>query len=162
VSFVSLAFTGWFAEFGGLAAAPIRTVGYPAAGAHFLGATFDPVGMYRMLAVLSWMTASGIGISQVHAHATALMARFVARLEPLGLKGLGRRDLITPFGHGAAHGNFLSFRAPHAAAIERALAAADVYADHRGDRMRFGFGLAITIEDVDAAIERMAEVLARL
>jgi kynureninase len=154
--------TGWFAEFGALAAAPGRTVGYPADGARFLGATFDPVGMYRMLAVLSWMTARGIGISQVHAHATALMARFVARLEPLGVKGLGRRDLITPFGHGAAHGNFLSFRAPHAAAIERALAAADVYADHRGDRMRFGFGLAITIEDVDAAIERMAEVLARL
>jgi kynureninase len=70
-------------------------------------------------------------------------------------------DLITPFGHGAAHGNFLSFRVPHAAAIERALAAVDVYADHRGDRMRFGFGLEITIEDVDAAIERMAEVLAR-
>jgi kynureninase len=62
---------------------------------------------------------------------------------------------------GATHGNFLSFRAPHAAAIEAALAAVDVHADHRGNRMRFGFGLASAIEEVDAAIERMAEVLAR-
>jgi hypothetical protein len=63
------------------------------------------------------------------------------------------RDLITAFGHAATDGNFLSFRVPHAAAIERARAAVDVYADHRGDRMRFGFGLEITIEDVDAASE---------
>ncbi len=95
-----------------------------------------------MHAVLTWMAANGIGIGDVHAHATALMEHFLERLEPLGLKGLTRRDLITPFGDGAAHGNFLAFRTPHAAAIEAALAAVDVQADHRGDRMRFGFGLA--------------------
>jgi kynureninase len=153
--------TGWFAEFGALAAPAGKTVGYPADGSRFLGATFDPVGMYRMRAVLTWMTANGIGIGDVHAHATALMEQFLEGLEPLGLKGLMRRDLVTPFGGGAAHGNFLSFRAPNAAAIEAALAAADVHADHRGDRMRFGFGLATTREDVLAAIERMAKVLER-
>jgi kynureninase len=154
--------TGWFAEFGALAAAPGKTVGYPVSGARFLGATFDPVGMYRMRAVLSWLAANNIGIGQVHAHATALMADFLERLDPLRFKGLTRADLVTPFGHGAAHGNFLSFRAPHAEAIEEALAAADVHADHRGDRMRFGFGLAITFEDVEAAIGRMVGVLAGL
>jgi kynureninase len=154
--------TGWFAEFGALAAAPGKTVGYPASGARFLGATFDPVGIYRMRAVLSWLAADNIGIGQVHAHATALMADFLERLGPLELRGLTRADLVTPFGHGAAHGNFLSFRAPHAGAIEAALAAADVHADFRGDRMRFGFGLATTLEDVEAAIGRMAQVLARL
>ena len=154
--------TGWFAEFSALATAPGKTVGYPISGARFLGATFDPVGMYRLRAVLSWMAAKGFGIDEVHAHATALMAHFLDRIEPLGLKGLTRADLVTPFGDGAAHGNFLSFRAPRAGAIEAALAAADVHADHRGDRMRFGFGVATTLEDVDAAIERMAEVLARL
>jgi selenocysteine lyase/cysteine desulfurase len=153
--------TGWFAEFGALATAPGKTVGYPTSGARFLGATFDPVGIYRMHAVLTWMAANGLGIEEVHAHATALMGHFLERLEPLGLKGLTRRDLITPFGNGAAHGNFLSFRANHADAIEAALATADVQADHRGDRMRFGFGLASTREEVDVAIERMAEVLVR-
>jgi kynureninase len=154
--------TGWFAEFGALAAVPGKTVGYPASGARFLGATFDPVGIYRQRAVLSWMAANGLGIEEVHAHATALMVHFLRHLEPLGLKGLTRADLVTPFGQGAAHGNFLSFHAPHAGAIEAALADADVHADHRGDRMRFGFGLATTLEDVDAAIERMADVLAGL
>jgi kynureninase len=151
--------TGWFAEFGALAAAPGKSVGYPPDGARFLGATFDPVGLYRMRAVLSWLAAKGIGIEAVHAHATGLMAHFLERLDPLGLRGLTRRDLITPFGDGAAHGNFLAFRAPHAAAIEAALAATDVHADHRGDRMRFGFGLATTCDEVDEAIARMAKVL---
>jgi len=154
--------TGWFAEFGALAAAPGKAVGYPASGARFLGATFDPVGMYRLRAVLSWMTARGLEIDEVHAHATALMTHFLERIEPLNLKGLARTDLVTPFGDAAAHGNFLSFRALNAAAIEAALAAADVHADHRGDRMRFGFGLATTFEDVDVASDRFAEVLARL
>jgi kynureninase len=154
--------TGWFAEFGALAAPAGKTVGYPADGSRFLGATFDPVGMYRMHAVLTWLASAGIGIGEVHAHATALMAHFLKRLEALGLKGLGRRDVITPFGDGAAHGNFLAFRVAHAAAIEAALAAIDVQADHRGDRMRFGFGLAITRDEVDAAIERMAPALAKL
>ena len=79
----------------------------------------------------------------------------------LGLKGLTRADLVTPFGDGAAHGNFLAFRTPDAGPIEAALAAADVHADHRGDRMRFGFGLATTLEDVDVAIERMIDLLAK-
>ncbi len=154
--------TGWFAEFGALAAPAGKAVGYPADGSRFLGATFDPVGIYRMHAVLDWLSSAGIGIDDVHAHATTLMEHFLGRLEPLGLKGLVRRDLITPFGDGVAHGNFLAFRAPQAAAIEEALAGVDVQADHRGDRMRFGFGLAVTREEVDAAIERMAPVLAKL
>jgi kynureninase len=154
--------TGWFAEFGALAAAPGKSVGYPAGGARFLGATFDPVGMYRMRAVLSWMAARGIGIGQVHAHATALMADFLERLDPLRLRGLTRADLVTPFGPGTAHGNFLSLRSPHAGAIEAALAAADIHADRRDDRVRFGFGLATTFEDVEAAIDRMAGALEKL
>jgi kynureninase len=154
--------TGWFAEFGALAAPAGKTVGYPADGSRFLGATFDPVGMYRMHAVLAWMAANGIGIADVHAHATALMEHFLARLEPLGVEGLMRRDLVTPFGDDAAHGNFLAFRAENAAVIEAALAAVDIQADHRGDRMRFGFGLASTREEVDAAVERMADVLPKL
>jgi kynureninase len=154
--------TGWFAEFGALAAPAGKAVGYPVDGSRFLGATFDPVGIYRMHAVLDWLASAGIDIADVHAHATALMAHFLARLEPLGIKGLRRRNLITPFGDGAAHGNFLAFHAPHAAAIEEALAAVDVQADHRGDRMRFGFGLALTRDEVDIAVERMAPVLAKL
>jgi selenocysteine lyase/cysteine desulfurase len=151
--------TGWFAEFGALTAQPGKSVGYPKSGARFLGATFDPVGMYRLNAVLAWMSVRGLTIEKVHAHATELMTRFLERLEPLGLSGLARANLVTPFGEGAAHGNFLSFRTERAGAIESALAAVDVSTDHRGDHLRFGFGLATTLEDVDAAVERMAKAL---
>ncbi len=154
--------TGWFAEFGALADSPDEAVAYPADGARFLGATFDPVGMYRMRAVLAWMAANGINIAQVHEHATSLMGHFLERLELLGVKRLARRDLITPFGNGAAHGNFLSFRARNAEDIERRLAGADIQADHRGEHVRFGFGLAITLDEVDAAVGRIADVLTSL
>jgi kynureninase len=152
--------TGWFAEFGALAAAPGKSVGYPEGGARFWGATFDPSGMYRLNAVLDWM-AGRLRIEQVHAHATALMTGFLDRIEPLGFAGLSRDDLSTPFGNGLAHGNFLSFRTPEAVAVAAALDRVNVQADHRGDRMRFGFGLSITTEDVDAAITRMAQGLKR-
>ena len=92
------------------------------------------------------------------AHATVDGA-FPGAARAARLEGLTRADLVTPFGDGAAP--FLAFRTPHAGAIEAALAAADVHADHRGDRMRFGFGLATTLEDVDVAIERMVDVLAK-
>jgi kynureninase len=154
--------TGWFAEFGALATAPGKTVGYPADGSRFLGATFDPVGMYRLCAVLAWLAEKRLGIDDIHAHATAQMAHFLSRLAPLRLNGLTHTDLVTPFGDGAAHGNFLAFRTADAGAIQAALAAADVHADHRGDRMRFGFGLATTLEDVDVAIERMVDAVPRL
>jgi kynureninase len=109
--------------------------------------------------VLGWMAARGITVEHVHAHATALMEHFLARLQPLGLPGVTRADLITPFGDGVAHGNFLSFRTRHADAIEAALGRVDVQADHRGDRMRFGFGLSITRAEVDAAIARITTAL---
>lgn len=72
--------TGWFAEFGALAAAPGKAIAYPADGGRFLGAKFDPVGVYRMSAVFAWMAARGVTVTQVHTHATALMAQFLKRL----------------------------------------------------------------------------------
>ena len=40
------------------------------------------------------------------------------------------------------------------------LAAAGVHCDHRGDRLRFGFGLCTTAADVDRAIARTGKALA--
>jgi hypothetical protein len=60
-----------------------------------------------MHAVLTWMTAKGISIRQVHEHATDLMGHFLERLEPLRLKGLMRRDLITHSAKVLPTGTFL-------------------------------------------------------
>jgi len=151
--------TGWFADFGALAAPSGKSVGYPVDAGRFLGATFDPSGLYRMAAVFDWLAAEGVAAEQVHGHARALMAHFLDAIEPYAIAGLRRIDLITPFGPGAAHGNFLTFRTARAGEIETSLATVGVHCDHRGDRLRFGFGLCTAAADVDRAVVRIARAL---
>jgi selenocysteine lyase/cysteine desulfurase len=148
--------TGWFAAFGALAAPAGSTVGYPEDGGRFLGATFDPSGLYRMRAVLGWMQAESLDANRVHDHAMALMQRFLAGLGGLGPGELARDRLITPLSNPGGHGNFLAFRTPRAGELEAALAGLGIATDHRADVLRFGFGLALSLDDVDEALRRMA------
>jgi selenocysteine lyase/cysteine desulfurase len=152
--------TGWFADFGSLAAPSGKSVGYPEHGGRFLGATFDPSGLYRLAAVFDWLAREGITAEHVHLHAQALMARFLEGIAALHIEGLRLEDLITPFGSKAEHGNFLAFRTPRASEIQATLAGVNVHCDHRGDRLRFGFGICTNGADVDEALARIARVIA--
>lgn len=152
--------TGWFADFGSLAAPPGKSVGYPDHAGRFLGATFDPSGLYRLAAVFDWLRRERLTAADAHGHAQALMGRFLDAVDPLAIAGLCRADVMTPFGAGASHGNFLTFRTSRAAEIETRLAAVDVQCDHRGDRLRFGFGLCTTAGNVDQAAVRIARAMA--
>jgi len=152
--------TGWFADFGSLAAPSGKSVGYPEHGGRFLGATFDPSGLYRLAAVFDWLAHEGITVEQVHLHAQALMARFLKGIEAVHIEGLRPTDLITPFGSNAEHGNFLAFWTPRAGEIDAKLASAHVHCDHRGDRLRFGFGICTNGADVDQALARIGRVIA--
>ena len=152
--------TGWFADFGSLAAPSGKSVGYPKHGGRFLGATFDPSGLYRLAAVFDWLARERITAEHVHLHARALMARFLDGIEAVHIEGLRLADLITPFGSNAEHGNFLSFRTPRASEIAAKLAGVNVHCDHRGDRLRFGFGICTNGADVDRALARIGRVIA--
>jgi len=152
--------TGWFADFGSLAAPSGKSVGYPEHGGRFLGATFDPSGLYRLAAVFDWLARERITAEHVHLHAQALMARFLDGIEAVHIEGLRFADLITPFGSNAEHGNFLTFRTPRASEIEAKLAGVNVHCDHRGDRLRFGFGICTNGADVDQALARIGRVIA--
>jgi len=152
--------TGWFADFGSLAAPSGKSVGYPEHGGRFLGATFDPSGLYRLAAVFDWLARERITAEHVHLHAQALMARFLEGIEAVHIEGLRLADLITPFGSNAEHGNFLSFRTPRASEIAAKLAGVNVHCDHRGDRLRFGFGICTNGADVDRALARIGQVIA--
>jgi selenocysteine lyase/cysteine desulfurase len=55
----------------------------------------------------------------------------------------------------ARRGRFLAFRTPHAGAIVAQLAARNIIADHRGDRLRIGFGIYHTTDDA----RRLADAL---
>lgn len=147
--------TGWFAAFGALSAPAGSSIGYSADGGRFLGATFDPTGLYRMRAVLYWLAKHRLDATVIHDHATALMQRFLTGLDRLGLAELDRANVITPLHHAGAHGNFVAFRTKQAGALEASLAKLGIATDHRGDILRFGFGLALNEADIAEALGRM-------
>jgi selenocysteine lyase/cysteine desulfurase len=142
--------TGWFAEFAALAAPPGLRVGYPEKGARFAGATFDPSGLYRQRAVFGWLDALDVSVAAIHRHARVLMQRFLAAI-PAHIAG--EWETLTPLD--LAHGNFVTFRTEQAGLIARKAAELRIASDHRGDRLRFGFGLCTSVEDVETAAARL-------
>jgi selenocysteine lyase/cysteine desulfurase len=142
--------TGWYAAFGTLDAEQ-RGVPYARDGWRFMGATFDPSGLYRLHAALNWAASVGASPAAIHAHAHALQARFIAG-QP---KGLPEAALVVPLAE-PARGNFLTFELSDAEASQARLEAARIITDRRGTRLRFGFGLYHRAADVDALLERLA------
>jgi selenocysteine lyase/cysteine desulfurase len=142
--------TGWFASFGNLSGAQ-DGVPYDAKGGRFWGATFDPVGFYRQRAVFAWMEAIGLTVDAIHAHALRLQDLFLYHARHRPLPGLAEARLVTPV-NARQRGHFLTFETPDAHQLHAKLAEAGVICDVRGDRLRFGFGIHQTEEDVLGAI----------
>ena len=141
--------TGWYAEFAALERTPAG-IGFPADGRRLLGATFDPSGLYRFLAVRRMLAAEGLSTAVVNAHVAGLRARLLA-----GIQGtaLGDAELLNPRAAGP-QARFLAFRSPEAANWAEALLEADVVTDVRGEVIRIGFGLYQDEADVDALAMR--------
>ncbi|MBI1204573.1 MAG: aminotransferase [Rhodopseudomonas sp.] len=145
--------TGWYASFGNLAGAQTG-VPYASDGWRFMGATFDPSGLYRMRAVFDWLEREGIDAGIVHAHVEALQTRFMAAMaaEPWG--PFAAKNLVVPLSN-PARGNFLAFDHPDAGAWYRKLHDAGIVTDVRGTRLRVGFGLYHNVDDIDRLIARL-------
>jgi selenocysteine lyase/cysteine desulfurase len=150
--------TGWYAAFGALAEAGNDRVAYPEDGARFMGASFDPSGLYRLNAVMRWLGGIGVGPAEAHARAVLMQAALLAGLDHAGIAGLTSADLIVP-ARSAQRGNFLAFRSPHAARQQAALARAGIVTDVRGDVLRLGFGLYHDPADVPAMAVRIMAAL---
>jgi len=142
--------TGWFAGYGDLIGAPGERVGYPRDAGRFWGATFDPSGLYRFNAVQRWLRDLGVTVADIRAHVTGLQERF-----------LDRTAGLLPAPDADPRGNFLSVRLPDAAALQARLHALDVITDHRGDRLRIGFGAYHDEAAVEDLAARLRQALAR-
>ncbi len=151
--------TGWFAAFETLEGSDDGKLVYAPDGARFLGATFDPVGLYRLNAVMDWLAGLGITVAKIHEHVHGLQQRFVARLGELGLDALHPGQLVVPLSE-PNRGHFLSFRSKRAGALHRQLLKSDIITDFRGDRLRFGFGLYHDEEDVAKLCHALGDILA--
>ncbi|WP_439595929.1 aminotransferase class V-fold PLP-dependent enzyme [Falsiroseomonas sp.] len=145
--------TGWYAAFGALEQ-PGGGTGYAADGWRFMGATFDPSGLHRLDAALRWVDQVGLTTAAIQAHAHALQARFVAGLDG---SGLSADRLVVPLEE-RRRGNFLTFDLDEAEAWQQRLHQAGIVTDRRGRRLRFGFGIYQTTEEVDALLARLKRV----
>jgi kynureninase len=141
--------TGWYAGFGQLETGVDR-VAYGEDGSRFLGATFDPSGLYRMDAVLSWLAEEGVGPAEVAAHVRNLHKIFLGGGSLPG-------DLIPPAQH--ARGSFLTFRSDRAADLYRSLHELGIVTDYRRDRLRIGFGVYHDRVDVDRLAAALADLV---
>lgn len=146
--------TGWYAAFGHLAHAQAGQVGYSTDGWRFMGATFDPSGLYRFNAVMRWLRDEGLSPAIIHAHAKALQEQFLHQAADSAL--LSEARLVVPQDE-TRRGNFLTFETPKAQAIYRRLQNMHVVTDVRGERLRLGFGIYQTQEEVTELIKRMDE-----
>lgn len=148
--------TGWYASFGALSG-PQGSVGYAGSGWRFMGATFDPSGLYRMGAVFDWLERQELNAAAIHAHALALQEIVMAGLarRPCGV--LAPENLVVPLAE-PARGNFLTFRHADAPQWHETLKQAGITLDLRGDRLRLGFGLYQNAADAQALLERLARL----
>jgi selenocysteine lyase/cysteine desulfurase len=151
--------TGWFAEFGALSGRDEHKVAYGSDGSRFMGATFDPSGLYRLAATLDWMRTIALTVDAIHAHVMALQNIFLDEIKSRGVKPLCDARLVTPVGPAIERGHFLAFETAAAAAIHEQLARANIVTDRRGERIRFGFGCYHTADDIAQAVHAVARAL---
>ncbi|WP_448663118.1 class V aminotransferase [Sphingomonas sp. CJ20] len=138
--------TGWYAEFEDLALPPGQ-VGYAPDARRFLGATFDPSGLYRFVAVRDMLRGEGLTTAAISAHADALKARVLPAI-PAGA------ELLNP----GSPARFLALRTPHAARWQAALDQEDIRVDVRGDVLRIGFGLYQDDRDANRLIDALGYI----
>jgi len=149
--------TGWFASFDTLSTGPGDAVSYAPNAMRFMGATFDPCGVYRFNASMDMLVEAGVDAAAIHRHSTTLQKHFLDGLMRLDLKALAPGHLVPPAG--VPRGNFLAFDVDDAAAKYQRLKDHHVVIDRRDRRLRFGFGVYHDASDVDRLLEAVAGAL---
>ncbi len=145
--------TGWFAEFEDLSLPP-ESVGYARDGRRFLGATFDPSGLYRFNAVQRMLRSNDLTTERISAHVLGLQKRF---LEVVDQTPLGEAEQLNPL-NGAPHARFLAFRSPAALRWHEELKAKNCITDVRGDVLRIGFAIYQDESDVGRLVDLLREL----
>ena len=142
--------TGWYAAFDDLQAP--SGVGYAPDARRLLGATFDPSGLYRFVAVRDMLADEGLTTARITGHCDALRRAFEAQV---GDTPLREAERVNPDIAGAPHARFVALRHPDAARWSERLREREVITDVRGDVLRIGFGLYQSERDLSALIDAL-------
>lgn len=150
--------TGWFADFGAMEGKQ-GEVGYGADGSRFLGATYDPTGLYRFNGVRQMLDNEGLNTAAITERCAKLRALLVTAIEA-GEAGAKLRDaeLLKPNATGS-QSRFISIRHPKAVEWKSTLMANNIYTDARDDILRIGVALYHEEADVGAFCAAAAKVL---
>ncbi len=151
--------TGWYAEFGELAARrDPGEVGYATGGMRFAGATYDPTSNYRAARVFDFFTEHGLTANWLRAsylRQTTLLAREFDQLDVPD--EVATRDRTRPR---TAFGGFLTIHTPHATRLQERLAERGVQTDSRGTNLRFGPAPYLRDDQLRAAMAAFGEIIA--
>lgn len=151
-------FTGWFADFGAMEAKQ-DGVAYGRDGSRFLGATYDPTGLYRFNAVQAMLLEQALDTAQIAARVATLRAMTedaIASGEAGAL--LRKAELLAPNAEGP-NARFIALRHPDAVAWKSTLMTANIITDARDDVLRIGFGLYHDQSDIPAFCAAVKRVL---
>ena len=148
--------TGWYAEFGDLEGPP-GGVGYVTDAGRFMGATFDPSGLYRFVAAGRMLETEGLTTASVASHARALQLSLLDKIAAGAAGPLRDAVVLNPPGNGP-QARFLALRHPDANAWKHALAGKGVVVDVRDDVLRVGLSVYHNEADVAAFCGACAEL----
>jgi kynureninase len=155
------AITGWYAEFGALAAEhdPSR-VAYGRGAERFAGATYDPTSHYRAARVFAFFAEQGLTPERLRASYRRQIDLLAAGFDALGIDdALVTRDRAL---HLDRVGGFLALRSPRAGELQRALSERGVLTDSRGPWLRLGPAPYLSDHQLETAIALLGEAVTEL
>jgi kynureninase len=155
------AVTGWYAEFGALAAEhdPSR-VAYGRGAERFAGATYDPTSHYRAARVFAFFQEQGLTPERLRASYRRQIDLLAAGFDALGIDdAIVTRDRALDLDR---VGGFLALRSPRASELQRALSERGVLTDSRGPWLRLGPAPYLSDEQLETAIARLGEAVTEL
>jgi kynureninase len=155
------AITGWYAEFGALAAEhdPSR-VAYGRGAERFAGATYDPTSHYRAARVFAFFQEQGLTPERLRASYRRQIDLLAAGFDALAIDdAIVTRDRALDLDR---VGGFLALRSPHAGELQRALSERGVLTDSRGPWLRLGPAPYLSDEQLETAIALLGEAVTDL
>ncbi|MFN2446848.1 MAG: kynureninase [Vicinamibacterales bacterium] len=149
--------TGWFSEFGELAAAGrAGEVPYPTGDERFAGATYDPTSHYRAAAVFAFHEQMGLTprrLREISQHQTRLLA---AGFEALDIDPSVARLVTMP---PETRAGFVAIHSPRASELVVSLRRRGEHTDARGEMLRLGPAPYLSDAQLAQAIEVLGGVL---
>ncbi len=150
--------TGWFAEFAAIEDKHDNAVAYGEDGLRYLGATYDPTGLYRFNAVRRMLAGEKLDTGLITARIAPLREKLAAAIESGEAGVLAEAELLKPNASGF-QSRFISLRHPRATQWKARLFEANIITDARDEVLRIGLGLYHDEDDLGAFCAGVAKAL---